>query len=520
MSILKIFLSARRLRPPPTKTPSLAQDLHPVEIWNAIFSHLPDHQSLLRTARVCRAFNVLCVDLYLAQNNIASLSRSLSLELYSGMLPVVRLSCIPTLPMERIACSFACVGVQRSLSTMRDVIRKSPALLRVDLTFRHDLLKTYELDTWVRSDWRMLRELYRVLAAMADRSPGEVVVFAGNTVYVGCAGDVGEWKLGGQTRQTRPVLRARNILQRLVLRKRRIVEDEATTLPRTNGTYPGHLQLFHIFSVTVNSLPGHTLMVFDSSTIDTLYLNSTPIYTSLLSALLPLLDLPALHQLSVPDGLIPEALSSFLIRHPTLRSFRHESRGRSESSGPLIESPPTMEHPGLHELIAHGIPNITRALNALGRSPNLHIFEFILYPSVNENLSTLSMVLRIIGELRPADRKLPTHLSLKIKNPPSPDISADQFFQHSTDSTATTRALNSVQIVTITCWSQDMAHASLPWLALLPALQKARFWLHLEDGRAPPQFRATYEEFREPAMRALPGVEVQVSAVLGRERGG
>ncbi|KAJ7614927.1 hypothetical protein FB45DRAFT_936442 [Roridomyces roridus] len=540
MPSLKDFLANSFTSAPRQKVPAanlLAQDLLPVELWDEIFSLVIDDDDLLRAARVCKVFNIICIHLHLARHQIPSLAESHSqLQVKSAALPALLLSGT-ALRADRLGCHFDTdLGIQRGLAALRHIISRSDTLGRVDLAFDGDLSTAYERDTSVpeplRSQWRILHEFCGALSAMALKVPaGKVVVILRGALYGGHAVDVAGWNWYKKPQPPVPPL-----MQRISLRKQNIrAETPPPRLPCTVPPYPSELRLhyvqndsvsmhvYNINSVSMHSPSEFTLFVFNGNTIDTLDLSASPISARLLSSLLRTLEFPALATLVVSDGIAPDDWTAFLLRHPALKKFQYVL---DHDTAPLaLEAIQPIVHPGLRELHADGISNIERAMAALGSSPSLSVLHFTIYPSAAERLRTLSPVLRLIAQW-PADL-LPVNLALEIRDGNliphhvggwrGARLAAEHCFFIDDEATAIARSLYCVHGVTITCWTGGMGRAALTWLALLPALRRADFALYLEelprgrdDGSHAMVWQNEYEKFKHTAMAALPGVQIEV----------
>ncbi|KAJ7614986.1 hypothetical protein FB45DRAFT_936565 [Roridomyces roridus] len=520
------------LRKPTPPVLVLAYDLLPTELWDEIFRHLRWDEDLLQTAKVCKIFNILCLSLFFARYKVPSLD-SQELCVDSAVPPALQLSCTP-LRSQRLVCQFNHpVGVQRGLAALRNIIGRSNTLRHVDLTFSQDLRDAHERDVSVpgalRSPWRMHLEFWSALSAMALKAPaGRVEIMSQGRFFEGRAADVAGWN-----RFTRPAASNRSSL----FRKRR-----TTPQPWPIGApfgYTGRVDLYHIYSVSMHSLSDpnpdstkayNTLFVFNAHLVETLYLNTSQLPATLLSDVLPMLDLPALTNVIVPSGVQPASMTEFLLRHPKLEVFEHAdyyNRGlQQDSDGGGVLTPTThpIVHPGLLELKAQGIAGIQRALTALGSSPSLSTLSLTLYPnkSDRERLAELSLGLRVIAE-RPTDSP-PISLALKVMDvdPSSLQIvrrriPSASFFSLDDEASAIIRSLHCVHEVKITSASRETTTAMLPWLALFPALGKVtfdvaedEFFERLGPLPDPTAKQEAYDTLRMLVEGMLQGVEVEV----------
>ncbi|KAJ7614967.1 hypothetical protein FB45DRAFT_936539 [Roridomyces roridus] len=118
-----------------------------------------------------------------------------------------------------------------------------------------------------------------------------------------------------------------------------------------NGS-TGPLDLSRIYSVSLHTLSDPnpdsanaytTLFVFNADLVDTLYLNTSHLPTTLLSDVLPMLDFPFLTHVVVPAGIEPASMTDFLLRHSRLQVFEHAEYYGGQ---PTLTTHP-IAHPGL-----------------------------------------------------------------------------------------------------------------------------------------------------------------------------
>ncbi|KAJ7614996.1 hypothetical protein FB45DRAFT_873852 [Roridomyces roridus] len=338
----------------------------------------------------------------------------------------------------------------------------------------------------------------------AQSTCGRVEIMSQGRFFEGRAAEVAGWN-----RFTRPA--ASNKMS--LFRKRRTTQ--MTPQPGPVGAPFGYtgVDLHHIYSVSMYSLSDpnpdstkayNTLFVFNGDLVETLDLTTSHLPATLLSDVLPMLDLPALTHVIVPSGVEPASMTDFLLHHPKLEVFELEHADCYM---------PSLPHDS-------DIARIVRALTTLGSSPSLSTLSLTIYPhkSDRERLAELSPGLNAIAQ-RPMDSP-PIFLALKIMDVDhsSPHITirripSASFFALDDEASAITRSLHCIHEAKIISSSRETATATLTWLALFPALRKVTLHVYLEMLEPIPDAaakREAYDALRRLAEGMLRGVEVEV----------
>ncbi|KAJ6529029.1 hypothetical protein DFH09DRAFT_1371095, partial [Mycena vulgaris] len=190
MPPLPFRLKRLRLRSRSEKKGISPHSIMPVELWDAVFHEISD-ADLLRTAIVCRAFNTLCITIYLARHHISGHSLSSgNLSISSHILRALGLSC-DTRPITRLVCHFWSFGVRQNLASLQDLLRRSTSLQQLILTFSLDPLENNFYNRMTPSLQRdLLRTFCAMLSTMAIKTPGPVVLGFGHRFFMCRAKDI------------------------------------------------------------------------------------------------------------------------------------------------------------------------------------------------------------------------------------------------------------------------------------------------------------------------------------------
>ncbi|KAJ7493614.1 hypothetical protein FB451DRAFT_1214917 [Mycena latifolia] len=496
-----------RIRSPKKTKSSLNDLILPLEIWDIIFYDVAD-MDLLRAAVVCRAFNGLCISIYLAR--YYSYAQPIRLSASSHIISALQLSC-DTPHITQLVCRLWRSRLRHNLVSLRELIQRSNALREIRLTFSRDLFYTPNFpqgSPYSRRD--LLRAFCAMLSTMASKVPGPVVVIADGswqsyaTLFTCRAKDIADWRL--DLFQFNPGRGLLGVLQRIRRKDRPPTVRRPVRLHTGKTSKEQPLTKIHAVSImTVRNDPGpfrcYTLVVFNTSSITSLSLHTRPhIPAEQWTAMLPHLTFPALWELALKtDGIEPIILREFLLRHTALKAFLYpHSLQKGESMHPYLLSSP-IAHPGLTHIDASGVDNINRAMESLHPSPLLVDLRWSA-----DDLVGMEPALRLLSQ-RSKEAKLSLLIyTQRSADPPLMDAEAVEI----------ARTLHCIPTINITCWSTRMALKTLPWLAAFPALRLVTFQLHLSEGRPKPgaPHQVHLAEFMVLAKAALP----HVSEVKGR----
>ncbi|KAJ7493623.1 hypothetical protein FB451DRAFT_1214963 [Mycena latifolia] len=501
---------------PPGEKNSVAPGfILPPEIWDIIFHDLAD-MDLLRNAVVCRAFNTLCIHIYLARHNMSPHPvGSGRFLIFSHIIRPLQLSC-DTPEITQLVCHFWSFGVYHSLMSLRDLIKRSNTLREIILTFSGDLFKTHNFvqrNPYSQSD--VLRSFCTMLSTMAAKAHGPVIVAFSHALFTCHAKDIAAWRLdlfqfsGGMT--------PRALIKRMGRALPGLTVHPRATVRLYNGQTSSQWALTEIITVNVLSVqnkdgPGpfrsYTIIIFNIAFITRLYLyGRADIPVEQWTAMLPHLTFPALRHLNVStNGIEPRALGEFLVRHVKLERFDYYPLNPIDGPAPSPISPP-IAHPSLTQIVTHGVENTNRVMECLHRSPLLDSFSFSI-PGQHTSIAELNSAFRLIAE-----HSHNAHLRLDFWSMFAQE--RDRARTHFMDDEAAdiARALQCILSVELSFSSVVVAFRTLPWLALFPGLRCVTFHLHI-GGRDPKRRRgedlavqAELADFMREATASLPHVQ-------------
>ncbi|KAJ7703898.1 hypothetical protein B0H17DRAFT_1040112 [Mycena rosella] len=510
-----LFRQNRLPIPSQRENDSLPADLVlPVELWDLVFHEVED-TDLLHLAGVCRAFNTLCIGIYLARYNTSAQSLAAgTLSITSHLLRALQILCDAP-QITRLDCQWLCSGLCHDLTTLQDLIRRFTSLREILLAFCTDLLYTLRYGSSLYSQRDLLRSFCSMLCTMACKTRGPVVVIAGGllrgphaTFFTCCANDIAGWRL--DVFQFNPgtglLVWIRKIRRALPGGPSGFPGRTTVRLHTGKTTKEPPLTEIHMVEVlSVRDDPGpfrsYTIIIFNNSFITKLSLHERAhIPVEQLTVMLPHLTFHALLELSLEtDGIEPTILGAFLLRHAQLQLLCRPGSSRrqhQEPRYPHLISPP-IAHPSLTKVNANGAENINRVMDGLHSSPLLRDFSFWS----ETGLVGMNPAFHLLSR-----RSTDAELSLWLCN----KVSEDPPFMDGEETVEIARVLHCISSVTIRCWSPRMAVKTLPWLAVLPALRSVSFQLYLRTpsrlrrhGQSDPQVQVQLAEFMVQANAAL-----------------
>ncbi|KAF7348996.1 hypothetical protein MVEN_01420700 [Mycena venus] len=480
-------------------------DILPVEIWDLVIGELAlQLEYLLTLAKVCRVFNQLCIARYLLGYGVSAESLAAgSIEIDQGNLPALLVS--RSAPPLRWLCCRGLGGNQvlRNFERIKTILNHSPALCRLSLAFRYDLLKSFH-DTHRPSEKSLLVALCGLMHAMSSKIAGPVVIMSEGSLFRCTPEDILRWQLHDAGEKPFISKAASKFLRRPIgISSYAIIRDEHEQPIKVKPiTSIGSISICSIPSLS-GSFQSCTFIVFNSESAHSLYLGRTgtalaahSISSPELTALLPHITLPALRDVHLNTTTIePAVLADFLLRHPSIVSFAYDPP--EAEPRPSILSPP-IAHPALACIRVMHSSDVVAVLDSVGRSPALQDIAF----RYDHNLP--SAALRRIA-LQPRD----TALQLTL-GPPARRGALDKA------EIALAESLRCIVRITVDCASVSDARALLPWLNKLPELQRVEFRSARGIFRWGAERRDPHADtvrFLEDAMAGLP----RVAEVLVRE---
>ncbi|KAJ6501310.1 hypothetical protein DFH09DRAFT_100157 [Mycena vulgaris] len=463
--------------------------LLPIEIWDCILHELPD-DPLLRISATCRAFNDLCMPIYLVRKGIPAHSlKTGDLAIPSHLIRALQLA-FYTPPIECLSCQFWVFRVHEHMASLRNLIRRSKAVRKLELIFYEDLSKTHSLAPFPR---KAVMNLFRDVAyAMAERFDGPAVVVGWQDIFTCRPRDIRRWQIhefhfcGGLGNHLRSVFQKPHPSRTTI----RLHDGSSADVFPIRSIISAHI--YEIPSITRRPGASSTLIVLNHEHITTLVLGYAKnsyrhsIGGAELSVILPCITLPALYSITLNTDTIDSAvLSEFLARHESLLSLEY-TVARTAAHIPPLASPP-VALPALNRINASDPRNILRLLDALDASPRLSNLSFCWDRSSPETTAALTALLR-----RLAARTADAQVQLVLPHAE----------HHPLDDEERTLAasLACVRAVHVNCLRQDTARALLPWLALLPRLQQVDFGFLMVKADADEKAKFVWE-----VKAALPG---------------
>ncbi|KAJ7878427.1 hypothetical protein B0H13DRAFT_2279073 [Mycena leptocephala] len=390
--------------------------LLPIELWDCIFQELPE-DPLLRISTTCRAFNDLCMPIYLVRKGIPPLSLAPGdICIQSALIKALQLSFyIP--PIECLLCRFWVFRVHEHMWSLRNLVNRTKSIRKLELIFHEELFQAASrpLDRVPYNPAVM--NLFRDIVYCRNDSAGQSSLWAGRT--------------------SSPVV---------------LVIYVAGNF--TNSTSAAVLE---IISIALSNPPSHPhhhptpRRRFCQQQQQLLHSGAE------LSVVLPCITLPLLYTITLNTETIdPVVLSQFLARHKTLLSLEFDSEPPAAPARALIT--PAVTLPALHRINSSSPANVVRLLDALEWSPKLSNLGFSYDRSTLHSIAGLNVLLRRLGQ-RTRDVQLQLVLATSNMRPLDEEESAIA---------STLACVRSVQMNVL---RQETAREILPWLALLPRFQ-------------------------------------------------
>ncbi|KAJ7146997.1 hypothetical protein C8R44DRAFT_758562 [Mycena epipterygia] len=472
--------------------------LLPIELWDCIFRELPD-DPLLRISATCRAFNDLCMPIYLLRRGIPSHSLAAGdLAIQSSLIKALQLSFyIP--PIKCLSCQFYGLSVYEHMSSLRNLILRSPSIRRLELIFLEDLSTAHLNGPLSPMPRKAVMNLFRdILYAVSERFKGPAVIVGWQDIFTCRPRDIRRWKIhefhfsGGLRNYIRSAFQTPHPVRTTI----RLHNGASANVFPIRSIISAHI--YDIPSITRRPSASSTLIVLNHEHITSLVLGYTEhsyrhsIAGDELSVVLPCITLPALYSIALnTDSIDPVILSQFLTRHKALLSLEYDAVGTQTHTGALIT--PAIALPLLNRINATDAASLVRLLDAFDTSPKLSNIGFCYDRSSPENIAALNGLLRRLA-LRPKVTQLQLVLTTTNAQP------LDE------EERAIASSLECVRSVHMNCLRRETAQNILPWLALLPRLERVDFGFLMATADAEDKAR-----FRWEVAAALPpGVELLV----------
>ncbi|KAJ6613897.1 hypothetical protein B0H10DRAFT_197047 [Mycena sp. CBHHK59/15] len=448
----RLILRSQRYLAPLSRDGLPPEDVLPIELWNHVFEHLPDTNLLVGTA-VCRAFNGMCIAIFLARNRISTSSfTSGNISIPPDVLPAVQLSC-PAPLLHQLRCAGEILD--RHLKLLRAVVSSFREMETLELVFKP---WTPSVPPWTEPPDTWTLALCNVLFDMTNRGCGPLVVFCSGHLFTCPPLDILAWRRSYGSQWNRFPYSIRTLALRItrVLRQRR-----QFLLPSML-----FIQSIRIHTILTRSCLGSergTLIVIHPPSSPQLSLGGTYAYGNpvpirrlipvLLALILPHLSSLLLRREDIP----PTVLREFLERHPTLVGI-HIHIPSSRSADPLIAPPLVL--PSLTLISADTALAMLRLLAALGDSPRLAELKFPLCTSPAA-LRTSRPTFRRIAQI---PHRIMLDLGSNMLGDDAAAVTVDP------EDASIAQTLQCVRDVKLRCNTVHAVQRALPWLALLPNL--------------------------------------------------
>ncbi|KAJ6461069.1 hypothetical protein C8R45DRAFT_1029111 [Mycena sanguinolenta] len=469
----------------------------PPEIWDLILRELDDY-SLFTAGGVCRAFNSRSTVIYLERKAISSGSLGAgALDIESHCLPALLLP-TSTPQIKSLVCRFMVLDdVPGDLHRLQRFLANSPSLEELRLSFLYDDDMTRDP---MSEEAQYLREI--IIAAMshisrdmAGKTAGPVFILPTPSLYMignwgafgragspGSFGFITEEEDDSEEKEIRVIGSANLVWGPLWSRR---------SAPADSAANPTSVLFRRISAASQKSRP-FTLIAFDMDEMWWLQLGRSNSSTfppweaapSTIPTVLPHLSLPALQHLHLRERLDPTALGAFLRRHLRITYIKDEASGASM----LLDAPVTL--PLLTNISCTDIARLGPLLDALDGSPHL---AHISIPFQRDTPTAAALLTQALRRLSIVTFVASICLLLDVVEseaealpwPPMDDVVG---------------RLHSISWVHVRCGTIGGARRLVPWLAMLPALQRADF----EFTKA--RRRQAESAFVRETRAALPGV--------------
>ncbi|KAJ6567939.1 hypothetical protein DFH09DRAFT_1313936 [Mycena vulgaris] len=456
--------------------------LLPLELWELILNELPD-QSLLIAARVCRAFNDRCIVLYFARHEIPVQSLTGDfLKIDAHLLRALQVQRLRP-RLSTLICRFWPFYVLRDMKLLLELIKKSPGLAELRLSFSEDLLTAHTLDTiFPYSQHTLVDAFCDVIRAMAAKTEAPVVLIVFGRIYYLRPRDLARWGL----RYFSPgkhLFGQVAWIDRAHFRRKGTGTQPYMFLPiPSSGSHLKFERMLSVHSVNVHAIAAApkgigplTLISFAvaTQTPSSLFCNG-PVPGSQLTRILPLLTLPSLRTLALNADVDPAVLGQFLIRHPTITVIQYAPRGRLAGGAPpepvgyriFTEQP--MALPALTTLSSSDAAKIIPLLNTFWLSPRLSTIDIGFERDTPTCIASLKRGLRRLS-------LHPRPVCLRICKWRADALAIDA------EERQIVGCLYAVDSMHVDARGAAELLALLPWVEMLPALRRLEVMIYVDE---------------------------------------
>ncbi|KAJ7254233.1 hypothetical protein C8J57DRAFT_1722199 [Mycena rebaudengoi] len=472
----------------------------PPEIWDLILRKLDDY-SLFTAGGVCRAFNSRSTVIYLERKAISSESLVAgALDIESHCLPALLLP-TSTPQVKTLICRFIALDdVSGDLHRLQRFLANSHSLEELQLSFLYgdDMAKDPGSE-----EAQYLREIIvaamsHISREMAGKTAGPVFILPTPNVYM-----IGNWSAFGrggspgsfgftievddeEEEEIRVIGSANLVWGPLWARRSAPAHSAAnptSVLFRRISAASGAPRPFTLIAFGMDEMWWFQLGRSNSSTFPPWEASPSTIPT-----VLPHLTLPVLQHLHIHERLDPTALGAFLRRHLHITSITDEASGASM----LLDAPVTL--PLLTNISCTDIARLGPLLDALDSSPQLAHISIPFQCDTPAAAALLTHALRRLSVTFVA----PICILLDVVEseaeappwPPMDDVVG---------------RLHGVDWVHVRCGTIGAARRLVPWLAMLPALQRVEF--EFTEAARQRAARAFVQETRA-ALAGIPNISL------------
>ncbi|KAJ6608913.1 hypothetical protein B0H10DRAFT_512523 [Mycena sp. CBHHK59/15] len=458
----------------------------PIELWNVVFHELPG-EDLLRAASVCRAFNELCIVIYLRDYKKSITEEEI--HIHSHLLRPLQLSCVP-LRVQHLVCFFWSFDILRNMRLLVELVSRSRTLHSMFLDFHSDLFDAHLHDSRAPYSQQTLLNTFRdVIYGMTMKNPGKIIIVANSAIFSCDQSDIVQWQHRDFDRHSRSFITKMRSTLHLNPRDPHlaVIVSPPSEPPQVVHPWDPHLavivsppseppqvvpidrlQMVHVWPISGAFVSHTTLITFNMGKENTLCLGHVFGYFKFslsgqeLSQILPHVALPVLQILRLFTSTIdPAVLRKFIARHPHIHTITYGSvYDDGLQLDTLIDRP--LKMPALTCLEADTSAKILILLRAFDLSPTLYSIPLIFNRIELSYIPDLKALLRRISL-----RVTPTRLDLTQ--------CWDQDLPYDDEEREIAASLFCVECVQLPQYVVHEFIMPIRWLVMLPALRRVEF---------------------------------------------
>ncbi|KAF7307932.1 hypothetical protein MKEN_01154100 [Mycena kentingensis (nom. inval.)] len=488
-----------------------AADVLPIELWTLVLlqlyrweaSRTDKTAAIHRAAHVCRAFNAICMNIYVqvrhdsephfwSQFTLSTDRKHATMELgCHGDDEILRLWLYPPTFESLSVIVYRTSWATAHVTMLRVFVSRCLQLRTLRVSFERDIIPSYVCNQF----WYDKRTSRRVglsaccgiassVARLAGDGTARVLVLTGtaNGTLMCSPSELERWRLDLYHFLPPPPSpfrkRKDNSPKRSPTQINTLIWPKTPTKDASEATRQA-LSLLEARAMdicVVDDDPASepfALLKFDATRVTELDLGSpergiAPLYYP---ALLPRLSLPALKVLAVRRGEIPaETLRAFLMQHAILEEIHLHKSSPQYVHTPLLDAPLAL--PAIQKLVAYEVSELEYLLFLLDTSPKLaEVHTFLRFP--HQQLETLNASLMRLSRLPETQ---PIHVEIDIVR--SGLLSRWSKVSMSNHTLAAVRSTNCVCIRSIAVFglhSPEQIGQTVPWLLAFPRIEDVKY---------------------------------------------